>query len=949
MIRSYALAALAAFALAVLFAPGAFAQYGKIQGTVTDATSGEPLPGVNVFIEGTTQGTSTNFDGDYVIIGLRPDTYTVVFSFVGYQTTRVEDVRINIDLTRTIDVEMSEEVFEGEEVVVTAVRPLVQKDLTATTAFVSGDEIAALPVENFSEVVELQAGVVNGHFRGGRIGEVGYWVDGLPVSDVYDGGLGVSIENDMVQEAQVVTGAFNAEYGQALSGIVNVVTKDGSDEFEGSFSGFLGDYVSGEEALIGNTPVFPALDDYSATAIQNAEGSLSGPILRDRLYFFTSGRFFKNEGWIFGRDVFRPEDVGFVEGVGTTLLNPSGSGDSSIVSLNPYEKISGQAKLTARLGKGLRLAANLIASREDFQNNDRELFYFPTAQRQQQREAYSAYLKWTHTLSNTTFYEAGVTNSRTTFDEFLYEDPFDERYREPQFFEFTDPLRTSSFKVGGTDNKRFNRATETWLGKVDFTTQLTSNNLVKLGIEGRYHTLDFADEFVVVSNEDAVPVGNQTLAEARGQFVADNGSYSYNPVEFSAYIQDKVELGGLIINAGIRLDYFDSAGRVFRDPRDPNAVFLENRVVVRNPDGTPALDANDQPQFYVTPEGTPDFDAILADDYYFEDAETSWQVSPRLGVAFPITEGGVVHFSYGQFFQVPNFELLYQNPYFLLGTGGSGLIGLIGNANLKPEQTISGEIGLKQALSASSAIELTAFYRNIRNLTGTATDPTRVTGTSARYGILVNSDFGFVRGIIARFDQRIGSDLFAGVDYTFQVARANASDPDQAYTAAAEDQSLVEQQILPTNWDQRHTITASLTYDNPRIDAGFGLLFSFGSGEPYTPRRTTLQTGSSTVPGQLLLNSEIKPTTVTIDLNAHKDLRITGDHTVRVFTRVNNLLDARNEVGVFGDTGRATYSLDRNVEAANFNGDLDFLNRNYARPGFFAEPRRVILGLSYSF
>ncbi len=860
MIRSYALAA---FALAVLFCPDAFAQYGKIQGTVTDAASGEPLPGVNVFIEGTTQGTSTNFDGEYVIIGLRPDTYTVVFSFVGYQTTRVEDVRINIDLTRTIDVEMSEEIFEGEEVVVTAVRPLIQKDLTATTAFVSGDEIKALPVENFSEVVELQAGVVNGHFRGGRIGEVGYWVDGLPVSDVYDGGLGVSIENDMVQEAQVVTGAFNAEYGQALSGIVNVVTKDGSDEFEGSLSGFLGDYVSGTDNLVGSTPIFPALDDISATAVQNAEGSLSGPILRDRLYFFTSGRYFKNEGWIFGRDVFRSEDVSIDSTGRIALTNPSGSGDSSMVSLNPYEKVSGQAKLTARLGKGMRLAANLIASQEDYVNYDRALFFFPTAQRQQQREAYSAYLKWTHTLSNTTFYEAGLTNSRTTFDEFLYENPLDTLYREPQFFEFTDPLQTSDFKVGGTDSKRFSRATETWLGKLDFTTQLNSNNLVKLGVEGRYHTLDFADEFVVVQDEDAVPamifdpeLGEtrlQTLAEARGQFVADNGSYTYHPVEFSGYIQDKLELGGLIINAGLRFDYFNSNGRVFRDPRDPNAVFLENRL-------------NDQliELFTANPNITDQelFDALdFTPDEFFKDADATWQISPRLGVAFPITEGGVVHFSYGQFFQTPNFELLYQNPYFQLGSGGSGLIGLIGNANLKPEQTVSGEIGLKQTLSASSAIELTAFYRDIRNLTGTATDPTRVTGSSARYGILVNSDFGFVRGIIARFDQRIGDNLFAGIDYTFQVARANASDPAQAYTAAAEDRSLVEQQIVPTNWDQRHTVTASLTYENKQIDAGFGFLFSFGSGEPYTPRRTTLQTGAI-IPTRIPLNSEIKPTTI---------------------------------------------------------------------------------------
>lgn len=948
-----------ALVVAVILSGSATAQYGKLVGTVTDAQSGEPLPGVNVLIDGTSQGTATDFDGNYSIIGVRPDTYTLVFSFIGYRTARVEGVRVSIDVTTEVDVELQEEIFEGEEVVVTAERELVQKDLTATTAFVSGDEIQALPVENFDEVVELQAGVVNGHFRGGRLGEVGYWVDGLPVTDVYDGGLALSIENDMVQEAQVVTGAFNAEYGQALSGIVNVVTKDGSNEFEGSFMSFLGDYVTSEEQLAAGTPIFPGLNEFSPTAVQNYEGSLSGPILKDRLFFFTSGRYFQNDGWIFGRNVFSTEDVGVDPSLGRiSLLDRGGSGDSSLVSLNPFEKVSGQAKLTAQLGNGMRLAANVIASREEFKTsggvgNELDLFFLPSAQLNGTRDAYSAYLKFTHSISNSTFYEAGITNNFTQFDENLYEDPDDLRYREPELFEFTDPLFTSNFKVGGTNNRRFSRSTNTWLGKIDVTSQVNDANLVKLGVEGRYHTLDFTDEFVVVIDEDAEPVtifdpelGRerlQTPQEARGQFVADNGSYSYNPIEFSAYIQDKIELGQLIINAGIRLDYFDSGGQVFRDPTDPAAVFLENRVVIRDDEGEPVLDDNGNLQFYLNEDGTLDY----TPDQFFEDAETSLQISPRLGVAFPITEGGVVHFSYGQFFQAPNFENLYQNPYYLLGTGGSGLIGLIGNANLKPEQTIQGEIGLKQQLTENSAVEVTAFYRNIRNLTGTATDPIAVRGSSARYGRLVNSDFGFVRGFIFRFDQRIGTSLFAGLDYTFQVARANASDPDQAYNAAAGDGAL-EQQILPTNWDQRHTVTASLTYENTQFDAGFGLLMSYGSGEPYTPNRTTLQTGAI-VPTRIPLNSEIKPSTVNLNLNAYKNIALFGTHKAQVFTKIDNLLDTRNENGVFGDTGRATYSLDRNVEASTFRGNDLFLNRNYVRPGFFSQPRRVVLGLRYNF
>ncbi|MEM1043224.1 MAG: TonB-dependent receptor [Bacteroidota bacterium] len=959
-----------AFVLALLLSGTAAAQTGKIAGTVTDAVTGEPLPGVNVFIEGTTQGTATDFDGNFSIIGVRPDTYEIVFSFVGYRNTRVEGVRVSIDLTTRVDAELQEDIIEGEEVVVTAERALVQKDLTATTAFVSGDEIQALPVENFNEVIELQAGVVDGHFRGGRIGEVGYWVDGLPVSDVYDGGLALGIENGMVQEAQVVTGAFNAEYGQALSGIVNVVTKDGSDDFEGSFTGFLGDYLTSERELLPDTPIFPGLGDLSIAAVQNAEGNFSGPVIPGRLFFFTSGRYFKNDGWIFGEDRFRSDDVGYLVSADSmrapiALLDSLGSGSGERVSLNPFERVSGQAKLTARLGRGMRLAANVIASREDFRDYELGIFFRPEAQRQKRRDALSTYLKWTHTLSNATFYDLGITNNYTEFNDFLFEDPLDERYEDNDFFptEFTNAI--SGFRGGGTDNRRFFRSTNTLLAKFDLTSQVGSANLIKFGLEGRYHTLRFRDQEAFVIEEPPRSGGVPGGVRVRG--LIDNGQYTYNPVEFSAYVQDKIELGALIINAGLRFDYFDSNGVVFRDPTDPNAVFLRNRRIVRNmdglpigADGNPILDEDGNPildperdengefQFYLDENGNV---TNFTPDEAFEAAESSFQVSPRLGVAFPITAGGVVHFSYGQFFQTPNFELLYQNPYFNLSNSGSGLIGLIGNANLRPEQTVQGEIGLKQTLTASSAIEVTAYYRNIRNLTGTATDPIQVEGTSARYGQLVNSDFGFVRGLILRFDQRIGTSLFAGLDYTFQVARANASDPDAAYNAAATDRRLVEQQILPTSWDQRHTFTASLTYDNARFDAGFGLLMSYGSGQPFTPSRTAQQTGGagSSVPGRLLLNSDTRPSTVNVNLTAYKNIPLFGDHKAQIFTKVDNLLDTRNENDVFSNTGRATYSLDRNVAEGSFFGDPALLNRNFVQPGFFSQPRRVVLGLRYNF
>ena len=236
------------------------AQTGKIAGTVIDAATGDPLPGVNVLIDGTTQGTATNFDGEYVIIGVRPGTYTIVASFIGFSTQRVEGVSVNLDLTTTVDFRLAEEVFQGEEIVVTAEAETVRKDVTSSEARVSAETLDKLPVTELGQVLDVQAGITtrggNIHVRGGRSSEVVFMVDGVPVTDGYDGSTSIQLENDGIEELQVISGTFNAEFGNAMSGVINVVTKEGrSDRFGGSLQLFTGSYAvageGGEDYILG--------------------------------------------------------------------------------------------------------------------------------------------------------------------------------------------------------------------------------------------------------------------------------------------------------------------------------------------------------------------------------------------------------------------------------------------------------------------------------------------------------------------------------------------------------------------------------------------------------------------------------------------------------------------------------------------------------------------------
>ena len=142
---------------------------GKIAGTVTDANNNEALIGVNIVIIGTSMGAATDFEGNYSIINVPPGIYSLRASALGHGNQVVQNVRVSIDLTTNVNFSLSEEVLElGKEVVITAERPLVQKDLTAKTAVVSGDDIKALPVTEVGQILSLQAGYVGGSLRGGR-------------------------------------------------------------------------------------------------------------------------------------------------------------------------------------------------------------------------------------------------------------------------------------------------------------------------------------------------------------------------------------------------------------------------------------------------------------------------------------------------------------------------------------------------------------------------------------------------------------------------------------------------------------------------------------------------------------------------------------------------------------------------------------------------------------
>nr|HQV32427.1 TonB-dependent receptor [Calditrichia bacterium] len=382
-------------------------------------------------------------------------------------------------------------------------------------------------------------------------------------------------------------------------------------------------------------------------------------------------------------------------------------------------------------------------------------------------------------------------------------------------------------------------------------------------------------------------------------------AYVREPREFAAYVQDKIELDDFIINLGLRFDYFDPNAQTLSDLLNPNYNEL-------------------------FPFGN-------------KQAETNFQLSPRLGVAFPISSTGVIHVSYGHFFQIPNFEQLYQmsadhpDGTVRYPIDQEGLNTVIGNPELDAQRTVTYELGLQQGLTDDIALDFTAYYRDIRNLVGT-----QIIGTydANRYARFINLDYGNTRGVVLSFEKR-HTDFWGGrIDYTYQIAEGNASDPRSAFFDSQGDPPTEpEKQLIPLDWDQRSTLNSSLTIGKPG-NWNASLIGRLGTGTPYTAE--IKWTGVNVN----FRNNRIKPNRFTLDMKAEKTLKLLGAQAT-AFVWVENLLDNRNELGVYGSSGRATYDL--NTRDAGTIIALHSIGEYINNPQLYNAPRQVRFGLTLGF
>lgn len=905
---------------------------GKLAGTVKDGETGEPIPGVNVVAEGTGLGAATDVNGNYVVNNLQPGSYTVTFSAVGYQKKQFVDVKIAVDFTTRIDVTLLPQSITLETVVVKAEAPLIRTDLTSSQAVVDAEQIESLPVESITQILTLQAGIVQGaggelHIRGGRSNEIAYTVNGVSILNPFDNTNTVTIATNAIQELSVVSGTFNAEYGNALSGVVNTVTKEGGTTYKGKLSFYTGDKASTKDNIFYN------INDVNPLSNYVTEATLGGPVplVDNKILFFLSARYERQKGWLYGIREHNPTDSVYVNPTNPNDIRIALTGDNAIVAMNPGQSFSGTAKLTFKPVANLKINYDLIYSRSNYKSYNQDFKYNPDGTYNNYEYGFLNSVEVRHALNDKTFYTVHGSYNFNDYKQYLYPlqdgsgsavDYYpgkiadlsgsdlsgihaDTRY-QPDYK--LNTATTYTFLSGGTQNGHYYQRSKTFGGKFDITSQVSNNHEIKFGAELKYHQLDF-ENFTVL--RDSTTYTSPTIPALS---TANHDFYIKRPREFSAYIQDKMEFKSIILNVGLRYDYFNANSKYSPEVFQPSPDY---------PNGTWTM-------------------SMIDTSSLLSSASGKHQLSPRIGISFPITDQGIIHFSYGHFFQMPPFSYLYSNPNFKYSAAMGSPV--FGNANLNPEKTVTYELGLQQQLLEDLAFNVTGFYKDVRDLL--ALQQIRVSGDQTYYKY-VNKDYGNIKGITFSLTKRRTPKSIIGVtiDYTFQVSEGNETNSDAFFLDLL---SGRQSEKIPVYlaWDQTHTLNTTVTVG--REDWNITLVGRLGSGLPYTPQISGNQI-------YLRTNSGRRPTQATVDLLAEKVLSLFGfDFTF--FLKIFNLFDTLNERYVYNDTGRATYTLVANQSVAlaadklaeTVKG-LHSATEYFNQPTYYQPPREVRFGASFEF
>lgn len=910
---------------------------GKIKGKVTDVTTGEPLIGANVLVLGTSFGAATDVNGNYTISNLEAGVYQVRASFVGYQTVTISNVRVNADLTTELNFQLPGEGVELQQINVVAERPLIIKSSTNANRITTSDVLDVLSVRGVDNILSLTPGVVfqdkSIFIRGGRKDEVGFYLEGATITDPVVGGRGVTIIKDAIEEIQVQSGGYNAEYGGANAGIVYTQIKSGTPDLKASI-----EYITDNVTFKPRSERFDGKKRLGTHWYGYTEftATLSGPIVDKRFKFFGLFNYqFQNDRTPQPYPGINLGKIGDPVTKDTIDFNyPAGA-----IFKNSLEQYSGTGTLSLDFNPLLFRVVGSYSSSKTYNpwtsrnpGNIANILNLDRVENVDQTDG-AASLKITHILSPKTYYELSGGYS---FNSLKRYDP----YLKDQFLGYGDSVANAAVgitwqRVPGANIGRFERPRRLNIFGFSFnapgdvtanyakfrrerinltaalSTLLGSEHSIKIGGEYQMLTIrnySWSNEALmalsglVYANDQLPP--NDPLKLTRDKVLINRGpnNFGYDlygneiggddpiigakmPVFAAAYIQDKIEYNDLIINLGLRYDYIDVDNLQFKNPARPDL----------------GINAN-------TGE-------IILDGW--EKVPTFQAVSPRLGFSFPVTDRTVFHAQFGKFVQQTRLRDIYQGLYATAANlkGGFEITAPVG-FNIRPTRTTQYEIGFTQQIGDFASFDITGFYKDIQDQVVFDKQDTDPTSPIKSYNILKNGDFATTKGIEIAFNMRRTSRFQVNAGFTFQDAQGTGSFPNSArgIVGAPLDGVTIfkPQYISPLEFNNAFRGNINLDYrfgkdDGPKILSQFGIsgLLTFNSGHPYT-----LGKGGPDLEGDARdrspiepLNNSTTPWVFQFDLRIDKTINLFNKLNANIYVYVINLFDNKNIENVFLRTG----------------------------------------------
>ncbi len=816
---------------------------GILEGHVIDKDNKEPLIGVSIIIVGTSQGTATDNTGYFQINNLQAGSYDIRFSNVGYQTLLYRGVVIHADLRTKISIDLIPTAVEISEMEVTAERPLIEKDVTSTNFSISSSQVDHLPIRNVQDMITLFPSVTaEGNVRGGKTSEVVYMVDGLPMQDLVGGGLGTPLPKSSITEFSIESGGFEAEYGNALSGVVNIITRHGGDN-------------QSEDLRFEKDDWLPSSADKQVDHLTETELTLSGPVAKEKIHYFVASTLqLSDTRWWQDMDKF------FSSPVSTQL--------------------SGLGKLDFTLSPRVRLAFQNIYSLHDWRDYQFSWRFNLDGLPPRNQISDRTSLILSHTVSDIVHYS--LTLSEYYLRSRIGDTPQNLMPLTPYEYDFFLEYVQKGNLAYWADTRQ-----NIYTVKGDLVVQPNPRNILKFGFELNQYNI-FSD---VVKYEPQTTYFGKVLPDLPQ--LNYSSAYHYYPRSGSVYVQDKleVEADGAVVNLGFRWD--------FLDPRSERPV-----VEYLTPDS-----ASGQYQSQVTK---------------YAPASLKQQVSPRMGLSFPLMWNMILVMNYGHYFQFPLFDYLYSgtNPQQIR----NGVNVLVGNPDLKPERTHAWEVGIKYGLNEKTLLSATYFKKDFIDQIDAKTllpSESRVAGDYG-YAEYVNNAFADAEGLEFVLSRQREDHLSYSISYSLMRTEGVSDYVNQNINLQQWGFPLVNQPY-PLSWDQLHTLKISVDAQLP-FGIDMNALWSYNSGRPYTYYPT--KNGYTAVDSSIAF----------IPNNA----RLPSNNTLNVkFTkrfRINDLMG----LSIYGDIRNFFNTM--NARWADSNGKI---GGQLGDPSAYYDPRRFSIGFRY--